>query len=157
MNVPALCERREDIPQLAERLNLRFAEEEGREPQRMTDAFTAQLAQYAWPGNLSELRSIIERATLLAGEGSIEGGLQLAERLRDAVPDLKVQSNLGGGSFKAQFKRADRSGAPLALVLGEGELANEVATVKHLREQKPQQQIPFDQLANWLTSWSTKH
>lgn len=90
---------------------------------------------------------------VMAGEGSIEGGLQLAESLRDSVPGLKVQSNLGGGSFKAQFKRADRSGAPLALVLGEDELANRVATIKQLREQKPQEQVGFDELAAWFAAW----
>lgn len=90
---------------------------------------------------------------VMAGEGSIEGGLQLAESLRDRVPGLRIQSNLGGGSFKAQFKRADRSGAPLALVLGENELADRVATIKHLREQDPQEQIAFDTLAAWLKNW----
>ena len=89
----------------------------------------------------------------MAGEGSIDGGLQLAESLRDQVPGLRIQSNLGGGSFKAQFKRADRSGAPLALVLGEDELANRLATIKHLREQKPQEQVPFDTLPGWLKNW----
>lgn len=90
---------------------------------------------------------------VMAGQGAIKGGLQLAESLRDQVPGLNIQSNLGGGSFKAQFKRADRSGAPLALVLGEDELASRTATIKQLREQKPQQQIPFDSLASWLTAW----
>jgi histidyl-tRNA synthetase len=90
---------------------------------------------------------------VMAGEGAVEGGLQLAESLRDRVPGLNVQSNLGGGNFKAQFKRADRSGAPLALVLGENELANRTATIKHLREDKPQEQVPFDALPGWLGTW----
>ena len=90
---------------------------------------------------------------VMAGEGSIDGGLQLAESLRDRVPGLNIRSNLGGGSFKAQFKRADRSGAPLAIVLGEDELANRVATIKHLREQKPQDQVSFDELESWLNDW----
>ena len=90
---------------------------------------------------------------VMAGEGATEGGLQLAENLRDRVPGLNIQSNLGGGSFKAQFKRADRSGAPLALVLAENELATRTATIKHLRENKPQEQVPFDDLAEWLLNW----
>ena len=90
---------------------------------------------------------------VMAGEGTTEGGLKLAESLRDEVPGLRIQSNLGGGSFKSQFKRADRSGAPLALVLGEDELQNRQATVKHLREQKPQQTIDHDALAGWLREW----
>lgn len=90
---------------------------------------------------------------VMAGEGAVSGGLQLAERLRDEVPGLRIQSNLGGGSFKAQFKRADRSGAALALVLGEDELARAEATVKHLREHKPQEQVAFDELGNWFARW----
>ena len=90
---------------------------------------------------------------VMAGEGAVKGGLQLAESLRDQVPGLNIQCNLGGGSFKAQFKRADRSGAPLALVLGENELTERQATIKHLREQKPQQQIPFDELSGWFKAW----
>ena len=90
---------------------------------------------------------------VMAGEGSITGGLQLAESLRDQVPGLNIQSNLGGGSFKAQFKRADRSGAPLAIVLGEDELNNRTATIKNLRERTPQEQVSFDTLAAWLRNW----
>ena len=90
---------------------------------------------------------------VMAGEGAVRGGLQLAESLRDQVHGLNIQCNLGGGSFKAQFKRADRSGAPLALVLGENELTERQATIKHLREQKPQEQIPFDSLKAWFSTW----
>jgi histidyl-tRNA synthetase len=90
---------------------------------------------------------------VMAGAGAVGGGLQLAERLRDEVPGLRIQSNLGGGSFKAQFKRADRSGADLALVLGEDELNDGNASIKHLREQKPQEQVAFADLANWLARW----
>ena len=87
------------------------------------------------------------------GETAFGAGVKAAENLRDAMPGLRVELNLGGGSFKAQFKRADRSGAPLAVVLGEDELDNRVATVKHLREQKPQEQVSFDRLDGWLNDW----
>ena len=90
---------------------------------------------------------------VMAGEGAVQGGLQLAESLRDQVPGLRIQSNLGGGSFKAQFKRADRSGASLALVLGEDELAARTVTLKHLREDRPQEQVGFDALGKWLSGW----
>ena len=90
---------------------------------------------------------------VMAGQGATRGGLGLAEELRDRVPGLRIQSNLGGGSFKAQFKRADRSGAPLALVIGEDELQGGHATVKHLRENKPQETISLDTLAEWLSDW----
>jgi histidyl-tRNA synthetase len=90
---------------------------------------------------------------IMAGAKTTRGGLGLAERLRDEVPLLRIQSNLGDGSFKAQFKRADRSGAALALVIGEDELASGKATVKYLREQRPQEQVGLDQLADWLQAW----
>jgi histidyl-tRNA synthetase len=90
---------------------------------------------------------------VLVGEGVAERGLELAESLRSALPDLRLQANLGGGSFKVQFKRADRSGAALALVLGEDELRRGEVTIKPLREDAPQQQLALDGLAGWLENW----
>lgn len=93
---------------------------------------------------------------VMAGSGTVPAGLQLAERLRGAVPGLRIQSNLGGGSFKSQFKRADRSGASLALVLGEDELADGMATVKHLRDEASRQEkVSLDGLAQWFENWLT--
>ena len=90
---------------------------------------------------------------VMAGEGTIEGGLVLAEKLREQVGGIRIQSNLGGGSFKSQFKRADRSGAPLALVLGEDELKQGQVTIKHLRDDSPQEQVSLDNLESWLNHW----
>jgi histidyl-tRNA synthetase len=70
---------------------------------------------------------------VLAGEHTEIAGFTLAERLRDAWPELKLQINLGGGSFKTQFKRADKSGAQFAIVLGDDEVARGVVAVKDLR------------------------
>ncbi len=70
---------------------------------------------------------------VLAGPVAAERGVKLAEDVRDALPWLRVETDLGGGSFKAQFKRADKSGAAIAVVLGEDELARGVAAVKPLR------------------------
>ena len=78
--------------------------------------------------------------------------LQVAEALRDQLPGLKIQSHLGGGNFKKQMKRADRSGATLALVLGESELQENLVTVKYLREEKPQQSVSRDELAPLLAA-----
>jgi histidyl-tRNA synthetase len=69
------------------------------------------------------------------------------------LPGLRLQANLGGGSFKVQFKRADRSGAALALVLGEDELRRGEVTIKPLREDAGQQQLALDGLAGWLENW----
>ena len=90
---------------------------------------------------------------VMAGEGTTEWGLQLAEQLRKNINGIRIQINLGGGSFKSQFKRADRSGAELALVLGEDELQQGLVTIKHLRSDTGQKQLPLDQIAGWLQSW----
>ena len=90
---------------------------------------------------------------VLAGEGATEHGMKLAEQLRQAVEGLRLQINLGSGSFKSQFKRADRSGAALALVLGEDEIQRGVATIKHLRDKSEQQQVPLDEIKKWFNAW----
>jgi histidyl-tRNA synthetase len=90
---------------------------------------------------------------VMVGEGVAERGLVLAESLRSALPGLRLHANLGGGSFKAQFKRADRSGATLALVLGEDELRRGEVTIKPLREDAAQQQVALDGLVGWLENW----
>ncbi len=68
--------------------------------------------------------------------------LLLGERLRDALPQLRLQLHCGGGSFKSRIKKADRSGARLALLLGEDELAKGEVTLKFLREARDQQRLP---------------
>jgi histidyl-tRNA synthetase len=90
--------------------------------------------------------SAVDVYLALAGAAAERTGLQLAERLRDALPGLRIETNCGGGSFKSQLKRADRSGARLALILGDDELARGVATVKPLRETTEQHQVPLDEL-----------
>jgi histidyl-tRNA synthetase len=74
--------------------------------------------------------------------------LTIAERLRDALPERRIVVNLGGGNFKAQFRRADRSGAPLAVILGDDELARGVAALKPLRAESGQTECPLDELAS---------
>jgi histidyl-tRNA synthetase len=70
--------------------------------------------------------------------------------LRDAWPALALQINLGGGSFKTQFKRADKSGAPFAIVLGDDEIARGVAAVKALRQESAQEEWPIAQISERL-------
>ncbi|MBK8637445.1 MAG: histidine--tRNA ligase [Chromatiaceae bacterium] len=74
----------------------------------------------------------------------------LGERLRDATPGLRLQCHCGGGSFKSQFKKADRSGARYALVLGEGELERGVLGVKPLREEGEQRDLTYEALGPFL-------
>jgi histidyl-tRNA synthetase len=80
---------------------------------------------------------------VLAGEQAEIPAFKLAEQLRDAWPQVAVQINLGGGSFKTQFKRADKSGAEFALVLGDDEVARGVVAVKALRRDLPQEECPM--------------
>ena len=75
---------------------------------------------------------------VIVGERASRAGLAVAERLRDANPGLKVHAGLGGGGFKAQFKRADKSGATVAVIIGDDEADRGVAQVKHLRRETAQ-------------------
>jgi histidyl-tRNA synthetase len=87
---------------------------------------------------------------VLAGERSETAGLELAERLREAWPHLAIQMNLGAGGFKAQFKRADKSGAGIALLLGDDEVARGVVAVKHLRREMAQEECAADRISERL-------
>jgi histidyl-tRNA synthetase len=70
---------------------------------------------------------------IAVGEHAERHGAALAEKLRDALPRLRLQMNCGGGGFKSQFKRADKSGAEVALILGEDEARDQTVGVKPLR------------------------
>jgi len=86
------------------------------------------------------------------GEPAELAALALSERLRDQLPNLRLQVNAGAGSFKSQFKKADKSGALYALILGEDELAQQVVGCKPLRGQGEQQSIAWSALADHLAS-----
>ncbi len=84
------------------------------------------------------------------GEGTLERAFVLAEELRDTVAGIRVELNLGGGSFKSQMKRADKSGAEFALILGEQELADGCIGIKPLRSTGEQISVALDELAETL-------
>jgi len=86
------------------------------------------------------------------GEAAELSALALAERLRDALPGLRLLVNAGGGSFKSQFKKADKSGARFALILGENELASRMVGFKPLRDDSEQQNIAWDALPERLAA-----
>jgi len=86
------------------------------------------------------------------GEAAELAAIHLAEQLRDQLPGLRLQVNAGGGNFKTQLKKADRSAALFALVLGEDELARQVIGFKPLRGQGEQQEIAWSALAEHLAS-----
>ncbi|WP_101674352.1 histidine--tRNA ligase [Alloalcanivorax mobilis] len=92
-------------------------------------------------------------ALYITAMGDVQAhALALAERLRDALPGVGIQCHCGGGSFKSQMKKADRSGARFALILGEDEVAAGTVTVKPLREQSEQVQLANDEAGPWLAS-----
>ena len=92
-------------------------------------------------------------AIYITAMGDVQAqALALAERLRDALPGVGIQCHCGGGGFKSQMKKADRSGARYALILGEDEVAAGQVAVKPLREQDEQQQLNEDEVAHWLAA-----
>jgi len=88
---------------------------------------------------------------IMLNEQAVSKGMILAETLRKQVPGLRLVNHCGGGSMKSQFKRADKSGATMALVIGEDELASGKTAIKYLREDKPQQHLATHELAELLT------
>jgi histidyl-tRNA synthetase len=81
---------------------------------------------------LTEVRRSVDVYMVAAGEGTMIAGMQLANQLRDTVKGVRVMNHFGGGSFKKQFKRADKVGAVVALVLGENEVADNTVVLKDL-------------------------
>jgi histidyl-tRNA synthetase len=81
------------------------------------------------------------------GAGTQERAFALAEELRDKVAGIRIEMNLGGGSFKSQMKRADKSNAAYALILGEEELKEGRIGLKPLRSKEEQESVAFDELA----------
>ena len=84
------------------------------------------------------------------GDQAIAPAMALAETLRNELPGRIVVSHCGGGSFKSQMKKADRSGARFAVILGENEIAQGTAGLKPLRDDQPQQEIAQADLAGVL-------
>jgi len=84
------------------------------------------------------------------GDGTLERAFGLAETLRDAIAEIRIEVNLGGGSFKAQMKRANNSNAEFALILGEQEMAEERIGIKPLRTREEQFSVGLDELATTL-------
>lgn len=86
--------------------------------------------------------------------GSAQTALLLADQLRDTHSWLRVQTHCGGGSVKSQLKKADKSGARFALLLGEDELKNGTIAVKDLRQEGEQLSLTFAELTDWLAEVS---
>jgi histidyl-tRNA synthetase len=86
------------------------------------------------------------------GEAAELASVSLAEQLRSALPSLRLAVNVGAGSFKSQLKKADKSGALFALILGDDELTQRQVGLKPLRNDNPQEMITWEQLPVRLQS-----
>lgn len=85
------------------------------------------------------------------GDAAVTQSLLLAESLRDQLPELRLISHCGGGSFKSQFKRADRSGARWTLILGDEEVAQQTIGIKTMTTGE-QQTLPWSELGAFLAT-----
>jgi histidyl-tRNA synthetase len=99
-----------------------------------------------------ELVPPVHAYLVAVGDAAQARALQVAEGLRDALPSLRLMCNCGGGNFKNQFKKADRSGAEVALVLGDGEVERGTIQVKPLRAEGEQAEVPLTELAKHLAA-----
>ena len=87
---------------------------------------------------------------ILVGDAAIDKGMLLAELLREELPQLSVMTNLVAGNFKSQIKRADKSGARLAVIIGEDELSSQTVSVKELRHVGAQHKLPVSSLVDFI-------
>ncbi|GAW85642.1 histidyl-tRNA synthetase [Bathymodiolus platifrons methanotrophic gill symbiont] len=92
----------------------------------------------------------VDAYMILVGESAQRAGIILAEQIRDSVPGLKLQMHCGAGSFKSQFKKADKSGARYALILAEDEVSNDTISIKFLRTDEEQRTVSSAQLIELL-------
>ncbi len=98
-----------------------------------------------------ELDAAVNVYVIRVGDQAQKVGLHLAEQLRSDIPSLKLQLDCAGGSIKSQFKKADKSGATYALILGEDEVSRGEIAIKSLRDPaQAQQNLPLNQIAVFL-------
>jgi histidyl-tRNA synthetase len=85
-----------------------------------------------------------------AGDEAQSAAVAVAETVRDAIPEVRLQMNCGGGSFKSQMKKADKSGARFALIMGDQEVAQKIVQVKDLQGNNEQQSTSWSDVAEVL-------
>ena len=85
-----------------------------------------------------------------AGKNTIHKGMELCESLRDRMPGIRIVMHCGGGSLKSRFRKADKSGAEIALILGDDELDRKSFGVKNLRKKQQQTEVCWDTLPEFL-------
>jgi len=98
-----------------------------------------------------ELQPLHAYLILSAEDGVTAAGMKLAENLRNQLPQLRLMTHCGGGSFKNQFKRADKSGALFGLILGSDEVKNQTVGFKSLRDKSEQETVSWSDIGDILS------
>ncbi len=96
------------------------------------------------------LQRTVDVYMIRVGSEAEKAGMLLAEKIRNEVPGIKLQLHCGGGSFKSQFKKADKSGAEFALILGDDEVSRGEVSVKPLRTEQEQKNLAQQELIQFL-------
>ena len=101
----------------------------------------------------NDVKGDVDIYSILVGEGTDVAGFKAVELVRDQLPHLKVMHHCGGGNFKKQMKRADKSGAKVALIIGETELESGSITIKDLQGNSEQQTVAINSLVKVLPTY----
>jgi two-component system nitrogen regulation response regulator NtrX len=102
VEIPSLAERRDDIPALAEYFFARFAAEQGLRPPAISEEAMAALQAYDWPGNVRQLRNVVERTIILTPRDQLE-----------TVEAEMLSEEISGGNAAGNSGMAALMGAPL--------------------------------------------
>ena len=100
--------------------------------------------------------NVVDAYMIRVGDKAEAVGMQFAEAIRDEMPALKLQINCGGGSFKSQFKKADKSGAGFAIIIGDDEAERGEVAVKSLRVEREQETLPLSEAIALLRRWQAE-
>ena len=105
----------------------------------------------------SDSSTIIDKKTsvfmVASNNEAVLNALVLAESIRNSLPNLEVVTNVFGGGFKSQFKKADKSGSRLALIIGEDEIANKSVSIKDLRNEVEQITVKQELINQFLKDY----
>jgi len=101
----------------------------------------------------SDVQGDVDIYSVLVGEDTDIAGFKAAELIRTELPHIKMMHHCGAGNFKKQMKRADKSGAKVALIIGETELQDNTVTIKDLQGKSDQQTVAIDQLVAVLPTY----
>jgi len=100
-------------------------------------------------GKIPQTRAV-DVFMIRVGDAAEQEGMRFAELIRNEVPGLKLQVNCGGGSFKSQFKKADKIGAEYAIILGDDEVSRGEFSIKSLRSEQAQKTLTQQQTITFL-------